>query len=214
LAGFDRVVEIFVWNLTSFVVGFVTISIALFGFGWKYGLVAIVSLFLLAWFTIWANLKRTETFNPISNLADDEYKQISTETLQQAPYIRATFGTNEQVSSLSQKAKWVMVTAGNSWQGGTYINFITRNFYLIILTVLAGLAFADVQAGQMTIITATTLIISYINGSDKILTLGSSVKNFSKGLADINDLWNFIRNFGQQTYPVLTGDRIESNPHS
>jgi hypothetical protein len=50
---------------------------------------------------------------------------------------------------------------------------------------------------------SVALILAYFNSTNGILHLGNKVKRLSKSLVYIQDLYDFIRKFGKQTFPVL-----------
>jgi len=55
------------------------------------------------------------------------------------------------------------------------------------------------------------LLLAYFNGSSQILRLGDLIRNIIQIISRQEDLFDFIRQFGVQTYPVLEGDKIDEN---
>lgn len=56
---------------------------------------------------------------------------------------------------------------------------------------------------------AIALLLTYMAGTRQITRVGQTVANFSEGVEDMNDLWDYIRTFGKQTYPVIDKDVYE-----
>jgi hypothetical protein len=84
---------------------------------------------------------------------------------------------------------------------------ITRSLYIISTLSIAIVIFYQVSGGSLDQYLGITLIITYINGSSQILRLGRTINDFVEKVTGVIDTFEFIRNFGVQSYPVLESDR-------
>ena len=84
-----------------------------------------------------------------------------------------------------------------------------RILYLIILAIVCFLMLKDVNQGLISIVGATTLIITFFRGTYDITKVGRRVYWFVTHIDRIKDLFSFLHAFGKQTFPVLGDHRFE-----
>lgn len=205
-SSYEDVLDIITFDLLNVATSIITIAIAMFAFGWKIGLVSLGFLGFLGIFNITAQIYRTKTFQPKRIKAQDKLKAIQVETLMQAPFIRAIFASTEQIYKNKNATILNMLKNTLSWQAGTYVNVITRTIYIFSVFVIGYLVLMEAKSGEISTVLALSIILAYSSGTSGIIGIGNMVKRLSTALADINDLFDFIRDFGKQTYPVLEED--------
>src|SRR5581483_6244135 len=93
---------------------------------------------------------------------------------------------------------------GTSWIAFSALTLITRLMYLISILILGSYLIYLIQQDQVSIVMGTALLMTYISGSYEIMRLGKKIKKYFKCTTRINDLFQFIRSFGRQTFPVLS----------
>jgi hypothetical protein len=81
-----------------------------------------------------------------------------------------------------------------------------QSLYAISAIAVGFIVMSQAQNGTLTPVIAVSVIITYINSTSGVLEVGGHTKRLSEGLTNINDLFNFIRGFGKQTFPVLEED--------
>ena len=204
--SYEDVLDIVSFDLLGIVTSLTTIAITMFAFGWQIGLVSLGFLGFLAIFNITAQIYRTKTFQPRRIKAQDQLKAIQVETLLQAPFIRAIFASTEQINKNKNATISSMLKDTLGWQAGAYVNVITRTIYIISVFVIGYLVLIQAKNGILSTTLALSIILAYSSGTSGILSIGNMVKRLSTSLTDINDLFDFIRGFGKQTYPVLEED--------
>ena len=204
--SYENVLDILTFDMLSVAINALTVIVSLFAFGWQFGLATLIFVGLTATFNVVTQIIRTQTFEPKVIEKDDKVKAVSVETLQQTPFIRSIFATPEQDQKIRKVIFELMTQAANAWKSGMYVEVLTRIFYLLSILVLAFLVLESVQTGSLTPAIAISLILTYINSTKNVVHLGNQVKRLTKSLNNIQDLFDFIRNFGGQTFPVLEGE--------
>ena len=99
-----------------------------------------------------------------------------------------------------------MAKEGNSWQAGTYINATTRTLYILSSLIIGILVINQTISGEISNTIALSIILTYSSGTQGVLYIGDKVKRLTTALSNVNDLFDFIRGFGKQTFPVLEDD--------
>ena len=198
--------DILIFEMLSTATNLVVITITMFAFGWELGLVTLLFVIILTLFNVFAQIFRNKTFQPYKIKSQDKFKATSIETLLQAPFIRAIFASNEQNMKIRSSMVGFMVAAVNSWQAGTIINNISRTIYTLSLATIGAIIIFQAKEGILSPVLALSIILAYTNSTQSVLYIGDKVKRLTAGLANINDLFDFIRGFGKQTFPVLEKD--------
>lgn len=167
-------------------------------------LLALSSSFCLTWASI--------QYENIVNKADDELKGVSVENLQQIALIRSVFSSCEISKKLDEKHKHMMEAETTLWASYAIIRAFFYCLYILILTLLAYYIIRHIQIGTMTVLTGSSLILTYIRGTGEILKLSSPIRYSIRAYTRITDFYDFIKRFGRQTYPVLKSDiTIQTN---
>lgn len=204
--AYEDLLDIITFDLLGIITNFVTVVVVMFTFNWIFGLISLSFLIFISGFNIAGHIFRTKIFESIKNTAQDLVKSVNIETLQQAPFIRAIFATREQDEKSKSTEFHAMVVEANSWRAAAYINLITRTLYILSFFVLGASVFSRFQGGYLSSTVALSILLTYSNGTTDILFIGERVKRLSRSVVAVVDLFDFIRTFGKQTYPVLEGD--------
>lgn len=92
---------------------------------------------------------------------------------------------------------------------------LTKTFTRVsyaISTLLIGLIIFDLSStGQINSGIGISLLLAYFNGAGPILRVGDTIRTIVEKTSRQIDLFQFIRQFGVQSYPVLAGDKIDAN---
>jgi ABC-type multidrug transport system fused ATPase/permease subunit len=196
-----------------------SVTVILLSFSTKIGLVA---LGFFVFITIISSILRyihSHTLTEIWIKSRDKYIANQIENLSQNNYIRNSFATIEQIGKSQEINKQTLVVRNILSQGNGLIVFIVRLLYISSVLWIGYLVLDEVNAGNLTTILGTTMILTYINGSSQILKIGDFISQATESIQNMNDLWDFIRNFGKQTYPVESNSQnvlatIPPNPEN
>jgi len=205
-SDFEDIITNFLQNIVTIIVGYITVIGGLYYFNSSFGLLALVSFLIISAVTIVANFVNARSFKKPVIEVEDQASIISVENLQQNSFIRSSFATPEQ----NQKTKAILlkvtsIIATRWFTNGISIT-VTRTLYIISLSLLILGVLNSIKSGSLKPEIGIALVVTFANGASKILRIGDYIKNFITKLQRIQDLFEFIRNFGKQTYPVLETD--------
>jgi ABC-type multidrug transport system fused ATPase/permease subunit len=198
------------YSLTPAISGFLAVLLALFQFDWRIGLIMGGFFVFITLITILGNAFMASNIVPIWIKARDAWTQVGIENLSQIWLIRSTFSVPEQLQK-SEEIVYNAVTT-RSFMNMNYQmlgTIIDLTYYLSVI-VLMGWSINQVSVGALEGTVAIALVATYLNSSRVIVRIGSIVTSTVESFAGLNDMWDFIRNFGSQTYPVLPEDNEQA----
>lgn len=207
--SYQQVIEIAIHDLLFTLAGTITALAAVMKANVNLGLVAIVLVLILLIFGIKSYMLNNQAFIKQTIDAEDRVKNTGLENLAQISLIRSTFAGNEANRRLRHFTNKSIFIERAAWCSFYLMNTIMRILYLIMLGIICFLMLKDVNQGLITIISATTLIITFFRGTYDITKVGRRVYWFVMHVDRIKDLFAFLCAFGKQTFPVLGEHRIE-----
>lgn len=187
-------------DASGFAVTFLSTTLVFLSYSWKYGLIALVTFILVSLIIIWGTFSRVKFFTKIKNTFEDKSKQIQLETLTQASYIRSSFSTIEQVSKLKKVIFEDMIISSNRWRAGNLIQSVARCLYFFGFFILGVLVIQDTNLSALI---KLGFLATYLRTSQSIFNAGSITKSITQNTHSVVELFNFIKNFGKQSFPVL-----------
>ncbi|CDK31082.1 ATP-binding cassette domain-containing protein [Candidatus Babela massiliensis] len=204
--AYEDLFDIIFYDLAPTIINITTVVISFFFISYKLGMSAFLLLLLISLINILMVLFYAIAFENNLIKADDKVKVISVESLNQVQLIRAYFASN----SIAQKAKHaihsLMYKVGSSWLAIAAIISFTRMLYLASIGFLGVYILKSIKLGILSKTIGLTLMITYLRGTSEVIRIGRRIGKLSKAIIQIKDLFSFINNFGQQTYPVLTSE--------
>ncbi len=82
-------------------------------------------------------------------------------------------------------------------------NQIVQLIYRLSLFVLAYFILKLVESEQLDILTGSSLLLTYLGGSATMLWIGQKTRRLIQSYFKIVDLFDFMKGFGKQSFPVL-----------
>jgi ABC-type bacteriocin/lantibiotic exporter with double-glycine peptidase domain len=198
----DRLISLISSEFLSLFFIIISTVITFWNFDYVYGLVTLISLSILVIFNIFGALFKKQFEKLLISLGDDAHR-VNIETLQQVFYIRSSFASNEQITKMKQTNFKDLYSTATSWRISGFIITITQVLFYVSLGILG---FMMLRNNQVGLILSAALLINYYSLGSKFFNVGHSVKQLIKSYTGVVDLFEFIRGFGKQTYPVLEGD--------
>ena len=135
--------------------------------------------------------------------ADDQAKAISLENLAQINLIRASFATTQANARLEEKDTKAMRKEGKLWFLFNIFYIIMNLAYLTSIFVLALYVFFAIKNGIIDKAIGISLLLSYLHGTYDLVNVERPLQSILKSVTRITDLFDYIKNFGRQTFPVL-----------
>ncbi len=202
--SYEDFLDIILWDILPILVSISAVVTSFLITDITLGLVAILLLILIAGINIGINLFTSATFEQRLIEADDEVKKLSVESLTQVQLIRSSFATKEIAATGKRRSTEMMYKEGTGWLAFMAATTLSRLSYLLSIFILGGLLISSISQGLLSVLVATTLLLTYINGTYEIIQIGRRLRKLMKSITRIKDLYSFIRVFGKQTFPVLT----------
>jgi len=195
-------------SFVPIITGFATVIVTMFSVDLGLGLVSLGFYILLIFVNIFMSYLANDAFNEIIINARDHLQSITTENILQNWFIRSTFATSEQVEKNRKAILKSSAIFSTSWLSFGLITTTSRYLYAISTTILTFIIIQKIEDGEMNLVLATALIITYLGGSKSIIQMGEVVQTLAENNSKLNDLYRFISGFGKQTYPVLNEDEL------
>jgi ABC-type multidrug transport system fused ATPase/permease subunit len=204
--SFESVFDTILFDFMGTILGILTVSISIISLDLKAGIIALVFIVLISTIATLSNLARTSITSKKLIEADDSFKATALETIQQVNYIRSGFASEEQINKLQS------LTALN--QSSIATHRYTGMFTNTLIRIIFGMSFIVFGYQILVLINQSTLnpafglaiLTAYINVSNRAIMFGRIFERFSDRLINVKDLFNFIKNYGQQSFPVLIKD--------
>jgi ABC-type multidrug transport system fused ATPase/permease subunit len=162
----------------------------------------IMTIVFLVLFTL--NIKlitfNNSVFLPKINNQEEIEKQYLLENIQQNHFIRSVFATPEQLFNSLKIIKEVSVDTAIKWRAWQYLIISLEIILISFILLVVGYQLLYTNAQPYLIVgTLTSLYNIYIKFSE----IGLVADEFSKSIYNQKEFWQFMRTFGNQTYPVL-----------
>lgn len=201
--AYEDFIDIALWDILPVIVSVTAVIISLFITDPLMAVVALCMLLLNALINITTSLFTSATFEQRVIDADDAAKTLSVESLTQVQLIRSSFATQEITAEGKQRSKEMMYTEGTAWLAFIAAITVSRLTYLLSIFALGMIILSSISRGALTVLGATTLLLTYINGTYEIIQIGRRLRKIIRASTRISDLYTFIGEFGKQTFPVL-----------
>jgi len=123
-------------------------------------------------------------------------------------YIRSTFATIPQLRLQTAMTNKLMQTNRLIWLAYIWFYHIPMVVYYLSIIWVGYLIFQQVGQNTISVAVGAGLMGTYFLGSANITEFGEKAKRLAEKITDIQDLFDFIRNFGKQSFPVLDEENI------
>lgn len=193
----------FMFEILPVVVTYFATTIVLFRFDFKIGFVAFIFFVIITLVSSFLRYFHTKSLNEPWIKSRDKYTANQIENLTQNAFIRSTFATPEQIIESIKIINSTIAIRNIRNQGNSINVFIMRLLYMFSVFIISYMTFELLKSYQISAILATTLLLTYINGSRQILKIGDLIAAVTESQGNIEDMYKFINSFGKQTFPVL-----------
>jgi len=209
--AYEEFLDIILWDIMPIVVSMLSVTISFFMVDITLGLVALLLLLSIAAINIFLNLYTSFSFESRLIEADDSMKALAVESLTLVQLIRSSFATDEIAMLCKQASTRQMYKEGTAWLAFATSVTISRLAYLTSIFVLGWIVFSLIQAGSITTLKGTAILITYLVGTYEVIEIGRRLRKLLRSITRITDLYSYIQMFGKQTFPVLAAPTSESH---
>lgn len=208
--SYHKILETGVYELTFTIVSVLTGIFSVWAVDTKIGLVALGLNVVIIVLSIGAYLINNDAFFASWVTADDRFKSVALENISQVGLIRSTFAGNEAMRRLRLNVSKLVSIDRASWGSFLLTNTIMRLLYFAALCVVCAFLIIASTQGHITALTATALVLTYFRGTYDVTKVGRYAYWFVTDIGRIKDLFEFLRGFGRQTFPVLSESEAPS----
>lgn len=202
--SYEEFTDILTSDFLPMIIGISTVAIRFLQIDLILALLAIILTLITGTLNTTLQVITTKSFEPQVIKAADQLNDISLENLTQIHFIRSAFASSQVKDKLKDKNNYMLNTWGTAWLAFATINFITKTIYVFTILILGLYMINLIKIGHVSPTQAISLIITYIVGSKEVLKIGRKIRKFLKNITRISDLFNYIQEFGKQTFPVFS----------
>lgn len=212
--AYEDYMDILLINIMQVVIGTAAIVVALVGIDLWLGLLAGFSLLMIGVVSILWKFLISASLEKHWIKSEDGLKAASIENLQQVSLIRASFASPEQDKKLIRRNLDMIKTSATVWQTHETMDKLgTQVSYVLSVGIFSYVVISLINANNLDPVLGLSLIATYIAGSSNITFIGGRVRRLLEAHTRIQDFFKFIREFGQQSYPVLPEGSTKSISH-
>lgn len=201
--GYEDLLDQVTFEFLPLLVGLVTMIVALS----KYSkiLALIVSIFFICmvilgyYFSIYYCHNWERKFIE----SDDAFRSTAVENLAQVQLVRATFACDYMSDKLNKKIEHNSRIESGLWLSYTTTQFILNMLYLLILFGLLSFLAWQVYYCIINIASAIGMSVAYIHSTKDLVAIMKPFRRYMRAWTAVKDLFEFIPNFGKQSYPTL-----------
>jgi ABC-type transport system involved in Fe-S cluster assembly fused permease/ATPase subunit len=204
--SYETFLDIFSFDVWQTMVGMITAVVVIGRYNLMLGVIAFVSLFTVALLSIVIKTSMINITAPRWIKVEDTLKASNVETLQEVFHIRSSFASEEQDQKNYTNHTNLAVTIATSWYSGISTDILIKIVYVFSTLFLTYKIFGLIETGVLKEAIGISLIVTYLSGSSDVLRIGKRIERALDRYTRIQDLFEFIRTFGKQSYPVLKGD--------
>jgi ABC-type multidrug transport system fused ATPase/permease subunit len=207
--AYEDILTTFVYELVYTTGSVVTVVTSLFVLNLVVGTIAFAFLSIISLFNIATVLLNAYVYERNLIEAEDEMRNIGNESLARIELVRSSFATDELNRALFTKSKLAGGISATQWMTFGLTSMLTRMGYAVGVVVLGLYVLSLVRAGTISLVVGTSFLATYVSGSFRIMRIGERIQKMVQSIIRVQDLYTFIRGFGQQTFPVLHDETIE-----
>lgn len=197
--SYEDVLNMIILDIIPMLVALLTAICSLMVIDISLGFYALLLLILIAALSILLNFLYAKTFERRLINADDEVKSINVESLTQVLLIRSCYATKDITEKSKNSSHNLITNESTAWITFNFLTAIIKFLYLISV----GLVSTRLLNSSISATIGVSLILTYIRGTYETIKIGRRIRVLLRSIARILDLYDYIDEFGKQTFPVL-----------
>ncbi len=198
--SYYKIIEVFTFEILS-IVGALIVTVGSFWLvSWVYGLVSLVGILITIGFNVSALVWKTNMMEKYVIQFEDVSQAVNIQAMQQAPFIRSVFATPEMFDQIDTTNFTSLWKRGSSWRMSAFVISATQYIFYVSLGILGYLLISD---KNVDVIISAAIMFTYFNLGQRVYFIGFTVTSLLESWIGIHDSFDFIRNYGKSSYPVL-----------
>jgi len=199
--AYEDVLNMIILDIMPMLISLITAIVSLTFIDASLGLYALGLLLAIAAISIITNILYAKAFEKQLIAADDKVKTINVESLTQVSLIRSCYASKDIIEKSKGITHDLICSESTAWITFNFMTMLTKFLYLISVGLIAHhlLNSSSISAAM-----GVSLILIYIRGTYETIKIGRRIRVLLRSVTRIVDLFDFIEQFGLQTFPVLT----------
>lgn len=200
--AYEDITDTLVFNILPFCIQIGVVMVSFSQYDISIGFLAGGSLILLVIVSIISQIIIAKNIIPIDNDQGDTQSQMEVESLQQVALIRSSFATPEHIEKIKKTNIRTGEVEATIWTSFNFTSFIPRLIFAGTLTILFILVFNLIKSQELELPTAIALMTIYVSSYGNIIHSGRHVERIVSNRERIKNLYTYIREYGDSTYPT------------
>ncbi|MGE0206694.1 MAG: hypothetical protein AB7R69_02480, partial [Candidatus Babeliales bacterium] len=201
--GYEELLDQITFEFAPLIIGTLTMLIVLSKYSLLLTLVLCICLFTMVGCGYYFVQHACQKWENEFIKTDDNFHAVAFENLAQIHLIRATFATDYMQHKLTKEISINAATEKKLWLAYAFTSRVLSVIYAFSILVLLGYLVHCIQINCMSLPFAIGLMIAYIQSTKQIVKIVQPLRRYMKGFAAVKDLFEFIPQFGKQTFPVF-----------
>lgn len=147
--------------------------------------------------------RATRVIEKQMNRDDDYANHIGAETISRVQFIRACFASDQIREHLDNGYLRVMKSSATFFMTYRLLRGFFSCIYVIGIGGITAYLIALIHAGTISSVTALSLLVLILRSTAPLLKLDKYITDIVSAYRKITDFYEYMRNFGKQTYPVF-----------
>ncbi len=207
--AYETILDIVSFEILTILISALSVFLGVYQYNHSLSFFVFGAIMLMIALNVTFALIHREIFDTRLIKVEDKLKEVAVENLAQAVYIRSVFGTIGQLNLFKKRGVDFMITEGTGWSAsGFNANLVLILYYLTIL-FLGLQVLQGIESQAYSTSTGLAILSTFLLGTNSLLFVGNKIKKLTRAYTEITDLFQFIRNYGQQSYPVLEEKDLE-----
>jgi hypothetical protein len=207
---FVTLIDDTVFTIVPALAAFITSTITLSTLDSSVLIVSIPSFFVIVLLNGGGSFYTSKIFKPMVIKSREQANQTSTENLMQTALIRATFTTETQLQKyINHLKEFFGIRTTSQYLGGTLIS-LSRITIGISVSLVSMILWQKINRGELDSVFAASVVIAYYLGISAVPRIGRVIGNTTDAYIGLTDMWEYVRKFGTQSYPVLPEDTLNN----
>ncbi len=204
--GYQDIIINVLFKLLPAIISPITSLVILFNFDYRIGIISSSISLIMVVCTYAATKLNTKIVVPKVIKKEDDFKKSQIESLYQNTYIRSVFGTPQASLNSTNFSLSAAYGAAVSNFSSIFYMTISRAILWVNILFVGIMLFESIKSSNSELAVTVAAFSAFIMSQNAIVDLGLYIDRFVKAVFGVKDLFKFINNFGEQTFPVLDKD--------
>lgn len=213
----SNLIDVVVYEFFTLFISVVSTIILFLNYDVYLGLISSLLIGTIVFVHVFWNVLHTSAFDKIRIKYSDKLSNVLFENLQQTIHIRKLLATKTRFEEVN-KASIIDggYSAARNFASATIFDVIYM-LYLLSIIIVGYIVISNIKDGSLDVYVGIALIVTFFINTEALRAVGRLTRSLIEDLDNVKDLFNFVKDFGSSSYPVLENsdskeiDLVETN---